>query len=268
MRRAAALLFAFVLFASAVPASASAAGPVVALPVPYRSQLDGNPYEESDCGPATMAMILQAYGKVMPTMAVRLYVNDVQGTPGMYDAGSFIESLDAVAWHWGLRPQDLFSGGRDAKGKPELRRWTFEDVKRHLDAGHPIVPQVWYRGLPGREKKPYGGDHYIVLTGYGDEGVIYNDPIDKDVPGANRRMSWAQLDKAWRNSDFPYAALAVAGSAERPSLLAPAPRPVVVKPTVTPTTLLRPAPRPLPGPGEMPLATFPGTWTPSLAGAD
>jgi uncharacterized protein YvpB len=172
------------------------------LAVPYRSQLDGNPYAEANCGPTSMAMVLDYFGRHVPTRELRAIVNDLQGTWGVYDAGSTIESLAAIAERYGLRPLDLQVGKK-------LRRWSVEEVRRHLDGGHPIVPQLWYRGLPGRERRPYDGDHYVVMTGYGADEVIYNDPIDKDGPGAARRMTWAQLDKAWRNSDFPYAGFAI-----------------------------------------------------------
>ena len=59
----------------------------------------------------------------------------------------------------------------------------FDELRRELDAGRPVVPQVWYRGLPGRESRPYNGDHFVVLLGYDADVVIYNDPVDKDLPG-------------------------------------------------------------------------------------
>src|SRR5687768_8516976 len=37
------------------------------LPVPYRSQLDGNPYQMADCGPTSLAMVLGAFGREVPT---------------------------------------------------------------------------------------------------------------------------------------------------------------------------------------------------------
>ena len=243
------------LLTTVLPGAASASGDFLALPVPYRSQLDGNPYELADCGPASVAMILGGYGKDIPTMELRRAINKLQGTEGNYDAGSFIESLAAVSLQYGLRPIGLFSGGLDAKGKPGLRRWFFDEVRRTLEAGHPIVPQVWYKGLPGREQKEYWGDHYIVLTGYTAEGIIYHDPIDKEGSGAARRMTWAQLDKAWRNSDFPYAGVAVAGSSDRPSLLAPV---AAAPPTATARpNLLRPSARAA-APGDLVHASYPG----------
>jgi uncharacterized protein YvpB len=250
--------------------STAAGGEVRALPVPYRSQLDGNPYQDADCGPASMGMILAAYGQPLPTITIREFINELQGTQGNYDSGSFFESLWDVAGHYGLQPDGLFAGARGEPGKTPLRRWTMAEVRGQLDAGHPIVTQVWYRGLPGRETRPYNGDHYMVVIGYTADDVIYNDPIDKDGPGASRRMTWAQFDKAWRNSDFPYAGMSIGGSKARPSLLT---RPVPA-PTATPSRpgALRPfgpvRALPAPAPGDMPLAGYPGTWNADIAGAE
>lgn len=211
-----------------LPRSALGAEPdTVRLTVPYRSQLDGDPYQGGNCGPATMGMILAAYGKQVPTQELRALVNDLQGTWGTYDSGTFIENLGVIAERHGLKPLDLFAGTK-------LRRWTLDDVRGHLQAGHPVVPQVWFRGLPGRENRDYNGDHYIVLTGYEGDDFLYSDSIDSDGPGANRRISATQLENAWRNSDFPYAALAIAGPDGRGSLL----------PTLTPTPTQTPTPRP------------------------
>jgi hypothetical protein len=185
------------------------------LPVPYRSQLDGNPYQLADCGPASMAMVLAAYGRNVPTMEVRTLVGKLQGTEGLYDTGTLLESIHTIMERYGMAPSGLFEGG----GRKGFRRWTLAEVRRALDTGKPIIPQVWYRGLPGREQKSYNGDHYIVLVGYVGEEFIYHDPIDTDGPGDSRRMSAAQLDKAWRNGDFPYAGVAVGGPAGQPSLV-------------------------------------------------
>jgi hypothetical protein len=201
----------------------------VRLSVPYRSQMDDSPYAAANCGPASLAMILAGYGKNLPTSQIRREVNELQGTEGNYDSGTFIEVLALLAKRHGLEPRGLFSDGEN------LRRWTFDDVRDHLDAGHPIIPQVWFRGLPDRRHRTYDGDHYIVLTGYDGDDFIYHDPIDVDASGSDRRMTTAQFDLAWRNSDFPYAALAVAGSVITPSL------------RVTPT--------PVPSPTSVPAAT-------------
>lgn len=259
--------------AAAFPGGAGAAGEERRLAVPYRSQLDGDPYQGGNCGPATMGMILAAFGKQVPTTELRGLVNDMQGTWGDYDSGTLIENLAAIGDHYGLRPVDLFTGAKDKKGKDVFRRWTLDDLRRQLDAGRPVVPQVWFPALPGREKAAYRGDHYLALTGYEGDEFVYNDSIDRDGPGANRRISAAQLEKAWRNSDFPYAAVAFAGPPERAavpwvaralptSTPAPAPkgglRPVTAQVApLSPTAVASPTvvPSPTAPPATVPAAT-------------
>jgi hypothetical protein len=270
MRAVLAVGIALLTTLASVAPTYAAGGSSVALPVPYRSQFDGNPYEDGDCGPASMGMILAAYGQALPTMQIREYVNEVQGTQGVYGAGSFIESLWDTAAHYGLKPAGLFAGARGERGKTSLRRWTLGELRRELDAGRPVVPQVWYRGLPGRESRPYNGDHFVVLVGYDADVVIYNDPVDKDLPGANRRMTWAELDKAWRNSDFPYAGFSVGGPTARPTLFAQPVAPAgLALVAARPASLLRPiGPPAAPAPGDKPLASYPGTWSPRIAGIE
>ncbi|TAK23890.1 MAG: hypothetical protein EPO26_07405 [Chloroflexota bacterium] len=173
------------------------------LPIPFRSQFDGNPYEEADCGPAALGMVLAAFGRPVPTSDIRQRVNRLQGTDGVFDAGTLVENLHEIGAAYGLRPNGLF-------GASGFRRWSLADARRAIDRGEPVIPQVWYRALPGRENRPYNGDHYIVLIGYTRDEFIYNDPVDKDGPGQNRRIHATQLDRAWLNSDFPYAGVALA----------------------------------------------------------
>ena len=192
-------------------------------------------------------------------MEIREYINEVQDTVGNYDAGSFIESLWDAAEHYGLRPSGLFAGARGKRGKTALRRWSMDEVRAELDAGHPLVTQVWYRGLPGREKKPYDGDHYIVLIGYTADDVIYNDPIDKDGFGASRRMTLGARSTRPGEQRLPVRrAGGRAAPATRPSLLAGR------RPSSGPRRPARPAVAGrAPAPGDMPLAAYPGTWTPA-----
>jgi len=230
------------------------AGAGVRLLVPYRSQLDGSPYAGANCGPAVMGMVLAAYGREVPTADLRALVNDLQGTWGRYDEGTFIQNLAVIAERYGLRALDLYDGRR-------LRRWTLEDVRRHLRAGHPVVPQVRFRDLPGRQESPYRGDHYIVITGYEGEVFLYNDPIDRDGPGMDRRISAAQFERAWRNADPRYAraALAVAGPNGG---LTPVPSPTptatpspTATPTITPSPTVMPAPSATPTPPAVTVAS-------------
>jgi hypothetical protein len=173
------------------------------LKVPYRSQLDGTPWAAANCGPTSVAMILEAHGVAAHPTDVRRDVMALQGTQNCSECGSFIESLAGATEKHGLRALGLT--GDDGK----LRRWSLDDVRAALRSGHPVLPQVMYRQLPGREDVPYWGDHYIVVTGIAGDFFLYNDPID-DGPGYGRLIHADQLRRAMAASDFPFAAFATA----------------------------------------------------------
>ena len=58
--------------------TASAAGETV-LPVPFRSQFDGTEWGSSNCGPTSIAMVLQAYNVDVPTQTLRNRANRLLG---------------------------------------------------------------------------------------------------------------------------------------------------------------------------------------------
>ena len=91
---------------------------------------------------------------------------------GTYDpfGGTTLESLRAVAEAYGLQGLDLHENGR-------YKRWTLDDLRTHLRAGHPVIPQLRYRMMPGREWVWVGYDHYVVITGMVGEDFVINDPI-------------------------------------------------------------------------------------------
>lgn len=171
------------------------------LKVPYRSQLDGSPSADANCGPASVGMAMAAHGTFVPTEELRAVANKLQGTWGT-DTGFAIEHLQGVVEMHGLRGQDLYVG-------KSFRRWTLEDVRRHLVQGHPVIPQLRFRLMPGRDRADYFEDHYVVLTGMLGDDFIYNDPVDSDGPGYGRLMSTETLVRAWGGSYFPFAAFAV-----------------------------------------------------------
>jgi hypothetical protein len=123
---------------------------------------------------------------------------------GIYDpfGGTTLESLRAVAEAYGLQGLDLHENGR-------YKKWTLDDVRTHLRAGHPVIPQLRYRMMPGREWVWVGYDHYVVITGMVGDDFVINDPIGINGHG-ERVISGQQLLRAWMNSDFPGAAVAIA----------------------------------------------------------
>ncbi|MCC7367439.1 MAG: C39 family peptidase [Chloroflexi bacterium] len=174
------------------------------LRVPYRSQIDGSPYADANCGPTSVAMALEALGKSEPLGTLREMALTLQENPRCDDCGTYIQHLAAVAEmrgakSYGLRQED---GG--------WRRWTLDDIRAELRQQRVVIPQVKYRQLPGRGRVGYGGDHYIVLVGIAGQSFIYNDPVDSDGRGYGRLISAEQLEAAMSNANGEFARTAFA----------------------------------------------------------
>ena len=174
------------------------------LKVPYRSQLDGTRYAGANCGPTTANMVLEAFGLEVQQPDLRREVLALQPAEDCDDCGTYIQNLAEVIARRGLKIGKLRDGDPRA-----FHRWTLEEVRAELGAGRPVIAQVYYRGLPGRETANYYGDHYIVLTGLLGDRFLYNDSIDSEGPGYSRLIPPRTLDDAMRDSDFPYAAFSV-----------------------------------------------------------
>ena len=180
-------------------------GADVRINVPYRSQLDGSDFAGSNCGPTALGMALESFGVNLPPTDLRGQVLDTEAIdPTDADAGSFIWALARVAQSQGLQTHGLYEGDGGA-----LHRWSLDEIRSSLHRGQPVIAQVVYRGLPGREDSGYYGDHYIVITGLMGDDFLYNDPIGgsaaRESPGWDRIMAPAQLVDAMRASDTSYA---------------------------------------------------------------
>ena len=173
----------------------------VRLDVPYRSQLDGSLSALSNCGPSSVAMVLEAFGVWVPTAGARALALRQMGVSSPF-TGTTLESLRSVAEAHGLVGLGLHENGR-------YRRWTLDDVRRHLRAGQPVIPQLRYRMMPGRGWTWTTTDHYVVISGLVGDDFVIDDPIPEGGQG-ERLIGAADLDRAWRSSDFPYAGFAVA----------------------------------------------------------
>lgn len=169
---------------------------------PYRSQLDGSPFAEANCGPTALGMALDAFGVNVTPRQLRAEALDAQHMYGN-GTGTLITALAQVAEEHGLSANDL----RAEDGS--IRRWTLDDIRAHVQAGEPVIVQVRYRSLPGRGGAYYFGDHYILVTGVVGDGFLYNDPIDVDGLGWDRVISGASLRTAMNASDQRYAYSAV-----------------------------------------------------------
>jgi Peptidase_C39 like family len=173
----------------------------VRLSVPYRTQLDGSLSSAANCGPTSVSMVLESFGVYVPTAQARTLAMRAMG---VYDpwGGTTLESLQSVAQTYGLQGLDLHENGR-------YKRWTLDDVRTHLRAGHPVIPELRYRMMPGREWLWISTDHYVVITGMIGDDFVINDPIGMDGHG-ERVITGQALLRAWMSSDFPGAGFAIA----------------------------------------------------------
>jgi hypothetical protein len=179
--------------------------PEVWLTVPYRTQLDGSSYADANCGPASVAMALDAIGKRDSLESLRSAALQLQDIAGCDDCGTYIQHLAAVAESRGAATFGL-------RDDPEtFHRWTLDEIRQQLRQERVVIPQVKFRPLPGRNKAQYWGDHYIVVVGLAGNSFIYNDPVDSDGRGYGRLISAEGLERAMAgaNGEFARAAFAV-----------------------------------------------------------
>lgn len=176
----------------------------VRINVPYRTQLDGSDYAGANCGPTVLGMALESFGlNLAPTDLRGQVLNSESFEADDNDAGSYIWALADVAHNLGIQAQGLY----DADGS--LHHWSVDDIRARLRSKEPVILQVVYRALPGRQDSGYYGDHYIIVTGLLGDQFLYNDPIGgraaNEAPGYDRMMTPEQLQKAMRASDSGYA---------------------------------------------------------------
>jgi Peptidase_C39 like family/Carboxypeptidase regulatory-like domain len=182
------------------------------LGVPFRTQIDGTSFSLVNCGPASLAMVLLAFGLDVDPPSVRDYLNFLVGN---YDteAGTSLYALARIAREAGLSTFGTSSG---------LQGWTIDAVREHVRAGHPVITLTKYRFLPGHFGSLTDFDHYIVITGLAGEDFVYNDAAYSTEYGYNLLISPAQLQRAWAASSVPRHAMAIGfGDSLRPLPIVP-----------------------------------------------
>jgi hypothetical protein len=180
-----------------------AAGPgdVHVLDVPYRSQLDGSAYEFSNCGPTSLSMVLAYYGIDAPPadlharamQAQHSWIDDDGGYSDSY--GVFIYNLASVAEAMGLHSTGLWS--REGVRFDTLREWQPADVRREIQADHPVIVEVTYRDLPSHAGSRALDDHYIVVHGTVGTDFVYSDPLSTGATGTGSDQTISERDLAF-----------------------------------------------------------------------
>lgn len=180
--------------------------PVFRLEVPFRTQKDGGRWQISNCGPATLGMVLDGYGIVgQATDDLRFRSHTYQGTVGMR-TGTALQHIAQVAEDFGVPTSGLHNG---AGG---FNTWSMDDVRAQLRLGRPVMSLVRLYLLPEREGVGPRWGHYILITGLNDDGFFYSDSLQADAPaGLGRPISAQQLERAMYNSHIPGQAVAFGG---------------------------------------------------------
>lgn len=182
------------------------------LAVPFRTQIDGTAYSLVNCGPASLAMVLAAFGLDVDPPSLRDYLNSLIGN---YDTemGTSLYVLGRIAREAGLSTFGTSSG---------FENWTIDDIREQIRAGHPVITLTKYRFLPGRFGSTTDFDHYIVITGMVGEDFVYNDGAYSTEYGYNLMITPSQLKQAWASSSNPRHAMAVGfGDGLRPLPIVP-----------------------------------------------
>lgn len=194
------------LFFSAEPAAH-------VLDMPYRSQLDGSSYQWANCGPTALSMALGYYGidaspwdlRVSAMKAQHSWVTDDGGYSDRY--GVFVYNLATAAESAGVHADGLWT--RDGARPDVLHKWQASELRRALDANHPVIVEVEYRALPGHAAVRATTDHYVVLSGTDGGEFVYNDPLGVSGGGEDETISEADLLVAMAQADAPRAAFEV-----------------------------------------------------------
>jgi len=178
--------------------------------VPFHTQKDGDRFQGSNCGPATLAMVLGAFGMQYSNPDLRLLTHTYQGTVGAR-TGTALQHMAHVAADFGLEPRGLYQRPDGTYAKDGFARWTVDDVRSEVLAGRPVIPLVKFRLLPGHEDSPFRADHYVVIYGVDGDQFLYHDPIyDSPWEGAGRWMSADTLAAAMRPTMVPQQAVSFA----------------------------------------------------------
>ena len=182
----------------------------IRMSIPFHTQKDGDRFQGSNCGPATLSMVLGAFGMDYGNSELRFLTHTYQGTVGAR-TGTALQHMAHVAADYGLEPIGLYQRPDGLYGKDGFARWTVDDVRGEVLAGHPVIPLVKFRLLPGHEDSTFRADHYVVIYGVDGDSFLYHDPIyDSPFEGAARWMSSEQLAAAMKPTLVPQQAVAFA----------------------------------------------------------
>lgn len=154
-------------------------------PIPSRVELTAPPWEKQDinnCGPATLSMYLNFFG----WKGDQFTISDVI-KPIPQDRNVNIEELLYYTRNYaGWLRSEFRVGG------------TVDLLKRFIAAGLPVVIEesFYFEEYYWPNDDRWAG-HYLLVTGYDDAAQTFT--VQDSFYGANRRVSYTELDKNWQS---------------------------------------------------------------------
>jgi nucleoid-associated protein YgaU len=151
--------------------------------IPYKSQYDPDAGEfRNDCGPASLAMVLGAFGVSASTNAV------YRRTGAKANNYVSIAQLMRAAQSYGVA-FDYFHA------------WNIQQLREMIAKGRVAIALVHYGGWsqinPGiSTQNPFTGPHFVTVVGADDKFIYVNDPLWKE----GRRTQGFR--KAWTHAEF------------------------------------------------------------------
>lgn len=154
-------------------------------PIPAKVELAAPPWEKQDinnCGPATLSMYLNFFG----WKGDQFTISDVI-KPIPQDRNVNIEELLYYTRNYaGWLRSEFRVGG------------TVDLLKRFIAAGLPVVIEesFYFEEYYWPNDDRWAG-HYLLVTGYDDAAQTFT--VQDSFYGANRRVSYTELDKNWQS---------------------------------------------------------------------
>jgi predicted double-glycine peptidase len=153
------------------------------LQVRYKSQWDDDAKaSNNDCGPASIAMILNYYGLNVTTDQVFAKTGADGGLISIAKMQNAIINL-----------------GYESEFKKNI---SVDDLKNYINQDIPVIALVHYGSLNSTQDKNFKGGHFFDVVGYRDDGYFVNDPNFKGSlrqDGDHHFFTKSEFEKAWKD---------------------------------------------------------------------
>lgn len=159
-------------------------------PIPDRVELAAPPWEKQDinnCGPATLSMYLNFFGWKGDQFSISDVIKPIPQDRNVNIEELLYYTRNYAGW---LRSEFRVGG-------------TVDLLKRFIAAGLPVVIEesFYFEEYYWPNDDRWAG-HYLLVTGYDDAAQTFT--VQDSFYGANRRVSYTELDKNWQSFNRVY----------------------------------------------------------------